>query len=633
MAITTMKFVTIAGQLNDFDTIAERYIYGRDIHLENTMSVLTNRGKLTPFDDNNEYDSVAKDALNALKMAGKKPEKSAMAPDTMAVEDMRALIKDVNARITDEQAERERLTKEIEQNKKNMDLLNMMGDIKADIGKLRDMEFIQCRFGHLPKVGFKVLITYLGRIEAFFIKTAETDTDVWGFCFSPRVKQRKTEEIFNSLYFEEEEIPQSVNGTVGAAKEDLKRHEESLKVRLSANSEQAAKALEGMKTNLAGVCNLAEKRSRFAKIRSMAAHSDAFFYVVGWMAKKDAQKLERDIAKTGDIVMFYAEEAENVKSCSPPTKLKNNPIFKPFEMFVRMYGLPSYHEIDPTPILAITYILFFGIMFGDVGQSAVFAILGFILYKIKKMDLAGIVGWVGLSGIVFGFIYGSFFGNEEIIPRLFGTTPIRPMEQAIMMLGATIAMGVVIIIFGLILHIINSVKERNIGEAIFGHNGLAGLVFYVTMLVFAGNAFLKWNIPGALFGVLIGISLLCMFLSKPLSDLIAGKKGWLPKEGIFYVENLFEMFEVVLSFFTNTISFLRIGAFAIVHVGMMMVVSILTPAGIGVGSVLVMIIGNAVVMVLEGLIVGIQVLRLEYYEMFSRYFTGRGKEFVTLSDK
>lgn len=201
-----------------------------------------------------------------------------------------------------------------------------------------------------------------------------------------------------------------------------------------------------------------------------------------------------------------------------------------------------------------------------------------------------------------------------------------------MMLGATIAVGVVIIIFGMTVNIINAVKSRNIGEALFGHNGAAGLVFYISMLLMTANIFLKWGIPTMLFVIFAVVSVLVMYMSGPLSDLTAGKKYWWPKSGMYFVENFFELFEVILSFFTNTISFLRIGAFAIVHVGMMMVVAILTPEGAGIGSVLVQVIGNSVVMILEGLIVGIQVLRLEYYEMFARYFTGRGKEFVSLAD-
>ena len=110
---------------------------------------------------------------------------------------------------------------------------------------------------------------------------------------------------------------------------------------------------------------------------------------------------------------------------------------------------------------------------------------------------------------------------------------------------------------------------------------------------------------------------------------MAHEKGWLPRDAMFYVQSLFEMVEVLLSYFSNTISFLRIGAFAIVHVGMMMAVEMLAGSG-GAATVVVTVLGNILVMVLEGLVVGIQVLRLEYYEMFSRYFTGNGREFVSL---
>lgn len=633
MAITKMRGVTIAGQIDDFDRIARKYIYGRDIHLENAMSAITNRGTLYAFEDSNEYDAVLKSARNALSMASCEINDSIIAPDTMALEDMKRLIDEVNQSVESEQAKHKALEAEAEANERTIEQINLMSGMNADLGKLNNMEFISCRFGHLPKTSFKVLLTYLDKLESFFIKTGETTSDVWGFYFTPLIKLRKTEEIMSSLYFEEVKIPKDISGTPAEIKERLTVRNAEIKQQLAESSERTAKSLADKTEKLCGVYNLAKLRTQLAEIRRSAAHSDTFFYVVGWMPYKEAKALEKEITASGDIVMFYSDIADNIKKAQPPTKLKNNPIFRPFEMFVKMYGLPSYNEIDPTPILAITYILFFGIMFGDVGQSAVFALLGFILYKVKKMDLAGIVGWVGLSGVVFGFIYGSFFGNEELIPRLFHTTPLRPMEQAIMMLGATIAMGVVIIIFGLLLHIINSVKEKNIGEALFGHNGLAGLTFYVSILLMVGNMFLKWGVPNIIFTILIIVSLLAMYLSEPLSDLMAGKKDWLPKDGMFFVENLFEMFEVVLSFFTNTISFLRIGAFAIVHVGMMMVVSILTPEGISAGSIIVMVLGNAVVMILEGLIVGIQVLRLEYYEMFSRYFTGRGKEFISLKDK
>ena len=152
------------------------------------------------------------------------------------------------------------------------------------------------------------------------------------------------------------------------------------------------------------------------------------------------------------------------------------------------------------------------------------------------------------------------------------------------------------------------------------------------MVLLAANILLNLGIPTVVFVVMLIIAVLVMYLSEPLTRLIEGEKNLFPTGGMFFVESFFELFEVILSFCTNTISFLRIGAFAVIHVGMMMAVASLSAGG-GVGGMLVTVFGNILVMVLEGLIVAIQVLRLEYYEMFSRYYSGHGREFVSLKNK
>lgn len=632
MAITKMKTVIISGPVSQFDSIAEKYVYGRDIHLENAMSHLANRRSLSAFADSNDYEAVVKNALAAMERIGCEAGETVACED-MSLEEMQLFLDGINRRIDKEKNLYDGYAEELDTNKKTIERMEKISGLNADVSRLSSLEFIKCKFGHIPRANYKTLVTYLDGINAIFVETAQTASDIWGLYFVPASEEQRTGEIFRSLYFEEKRLPETFTGDPDTVIKQLRERNEELGAILAEADKKIKEFLSDEIHKLQAVYSLAKRRSQLSEIKRNSARGVKLFYIIGFMSESDARSLEKEIDTAKGGVMMYTEDPENSIDIPPPTKLKNNPVFRPFEMFVNMYGLPSYNEIDPTPILAVTYMLFFGIMFGDVGQSAIFAIVGFILYKIKKIKLAGIVGWVGVSGVIFGFIYGSFFGNEELIPELLHTTPIHPMEQAIMMLGATIAMGVVIIIFGIILNIINSFKAGQKGEAVFGHNGMAGLVFYLSFLFLAANIFLKWGIPNKVFGIIIIIAVAAMYMCVPLSELIAGKKHWLPKDGMFYVENLFEMFEVVLSFFTNTISFLRIGAFAIVHVGMMMVVSILTPAGVGLASILVMVIGNAVVMILEGLIVGIQVLRLEYYEMFSRYFTGRGRGFVSLSDK
>lgn len=627
MAITKMLAVTIAGKIHEFEQVIDRYVYGRDIHLENAMYVLGGKKKLRSFTDGVHYEAVVKSAEDIIELAGIDISAHSEESD-MSLDEMKSFLDDINSRIENEKKCADSLRSEIEENRRIKESLANMQDLKTDLSKLAEMKYIKFRYGHIPQSGYRMLETYLSDMNIVFVKTAGDGQNVWGIYFAPASEMQKAEEIFTSLYFVPVPLPEEINGTPEeiAAQLVLKNKELAEEITTLRNSTRAL--LEGLEDKIAAIYNTASKRQKFNEVRAAAVHSHDYFYIVGWMSEKDAKALDKEMEKDDSIVLFYSDRPENLKNIvTPPTKLKNNIVFRPFEMFVKMYGLPGYSEIDPTPLLAVTYILFFGMMFGDLGQSAVFVILGFLVYKLKKMELARIVGICGISGMIFGVIYGSVFGNEEIIHGI-----LPPMENITTLLLSTVAMGAVVIVLSMILKIKNAASNKDYGELLFSQNGVSGLVFYVSLLMFALNMVLSLGLPSVVFVILMVAAFVCIYLHEPLSELLQGKKGWLPKDPMFYVQNLFEMVEVLLSYFSNTISFLRIGAFAIVHVGMMMAVDMLAGDG-GTASIIVTVLGNIIVMVLEGLVVGIQVLRLEYYEMFSRYFTGNGRQFVSLRDK
>lgn len=627
MAVLEMKAVTIAGRLKDFERIVTEYVIGRDIHLENAITVLEDKDKLIPYGEDNQYAAIGKNTLEILELAGIKPENDKVFNSTITREEMLEKLDYINSLINDKRQEKLNLEKTLRDNKRILKQLEAMSDFDVDLPKLFTMEFIKFRFGKMPKGGYKTLETYLGNIEAVFMKTGEDDDDVWGFYFVPKDDKEKVDAIFASLYFERVFISDKVVGTPIESTDTLIKENEDIKVKIKAAEAEIKKLVETSAEELSDIYNISKKNQMFAEVKKYAAHSDEFFYIIGWMSAKQEKKLRVEIEKEEGIIFFEETPDKVEEQITPPTKLKNNRIFKPFEMFVNMYGLPSYNEIDPTPILAITYILIFGIMFGDVGQSAIFALLGFILYKKTRQPLAAMVSMVGVSGIGFGFVYGSIFGNETILEHI---RIISPMHSITTMLLASVSMGAFIIIMCMLLNILNSIKSKNWGKMLFSQNGIAGLVFYVSLLVIAVGSVLKMNIPTGVLIFLIIIMLIFMYLQEPFSHLIEGKKHWLPRSKMFYVESFFEMFDILLSFITNTISFLRVGAFAVIHVGMMLAVSVL--AGSGPMSIVIKIIGNIIVMGLEGLIVGIQVLRLEYYEMFSRYFNGKGKKFESIKN-
>ena len=351
--------------------------------------------------------------------------------------------------------------------------------------------------------------------------------------------------------------------------------------------------------------------------------------IFGWLAREDAAKLEQELAKDGKVQL--AQEDGDL-SVNPPTRLKNPKLLKPFEMFVEMYGLPAYNEMDPTIFVALTYTLMFGIMFGDVGQGACLMVGGFLLYRFKNLRLAGIVGVAGIWSVVFGFLYGSLFGFEEALPALW----MKPMDNIMNTLMLAIGFGAGLILLAMVLNIINAVRAKDYGRLFFNQSGIAGLVCYGFVVLCALLFLTGHGLPATvLICIAVGIPLIAILLKEPLSHLVERKSNIFPEGSkvMFFVEALVEGFDVVLSYATNTISFVRVGAFALSHAGMMGVV--MTLAGLEKGSPnwLVIVLGNLLVAGLEGLIVGIQVLRLEYYEMFSRFYSGSGKPFVSFKKR
>ena len=208
-------------------------------------------------------------------------------------------------------------------------------------------------------------------------------------------------------------------------------------------------------------------------------------------------------------------------------------------------------------------------------------------------------------------------------------------ENTMTLLGVAIGVGVCLIIISILFNIYLNLKKKHWGELLFSQNGVAGLVFYVAVLVLAMNMLLNLglNIPmGIYVAIFIIAPLVMIFLKEPLTYKLEGNKMFPHGFGNFFTESFFEMIEVLLTFVANTMSFLRVGGFVLSHAGMMLVVYTLAEMVGGFGYIIVLIIGNAFVMCLEGLIVGIQVLRLEFYELFSRYYEGNGKPFVSMKE-
>jgi len=289
--------------------------------------------------------------------------------------------------------------------------------------------------------------------------------------------------------------------------------------------------------------------------------------------------------------------------------------------------------------MALTYCLFFGIMFGDLGQGLCLALIGLVLARWKGMWLGGIITCCGLSGALFGCVYGSVFGFEDILPgfKIMEETTFAGLgvvSNVLLLLVLSICLGVFMLLLVMVINILNGIRQKNYEKILFGPNGAAGIVFYaglltaaVSTLAFGVNLFT----PAYVLPVLI-LPLVLMLLREPLSHLLAKDPHWREfSVGEVLGTGFFELFETLLSYLTNTLSFMRVGAYAITHVGLMLVVHMLAGLAGGVGGpagILILVLGNAFVMGFEGLLVGIQVLRLEFYELFGRFYDDGGIPFV-----
>lgn len=633
--IVKMKFVSLTGPTDDIDRIVSTYLSRYEIHLENALLEWNSSSNLKPYVEANPYKDMLQHSSELMSYISDKT------PDSKTdinVDTANKIITDITDSIHHIQEDiscQEELLKNLQE---NYDNISPFVNLNYDISSIFSFRHIIYHFGKVPKNYYNQFEEYCDNTDSVInIRCSEDNSYIWCLYFTPAVRADVVDAACTSLHFEETFIPKDFSGTPEKSCMELLKQIDSAKNKIKELRQSITDNVQSKRNDIINSHNRITSAYENFDVRKMAAKTNAdgttFYIICGWMDEKDADSLAKDIECDENIIGIF-EEAGSHRSQSPPTKLKNPRFFKPFEMFIEMYGLPSYYEFDPTIFVALTYCLIFGVMFGDVGQGLVLLIGGALLYKFKKMRLAYIISFAGFFSTIFGVLFGSVFGFENIIDALW----LRPTEQMsdLPFIGSlntvfvvAIAFGMFLILLSMIFHIINAVKSKNRGDALFDTNGVAGFVFYgaivsVILLYMTGKP-----LPATIILVIMFvIPLLLIAFKEPLCHMLERKSKLIDGSiGMFFTQTFFEMFEVLLSYFSNTLSFVRIGAFAVSHAAMMQVVMMLSGAESNSPNWIVVILGNLIVMVMEGFIVGIQVLRLEYYEMFSRYYNGSGREF------
>lgn len=634
--IEKMKFLSITGPKADIDRMTETYLSKYEIHLENALSELTEVANLSPFLEINPY----KEALSTIDSFYEQLEDpSQISPELMDIEKAIKTVRAVQDGFRRLEEEKSRLQSEHAEILDPLKIIRPFKNLNFDVSEILNFKYIHYRFGRIEKQYLQKFEKYIyDNLDTLFIKCGEDEMYVYGVYFVPEHQAHKVHAVYSSMHFERIFIPNEYHGTAAEAFEKLDTRHREIHKALDANKEASRKFLQDNSTKIVSAKAALDACSSSFDIRKLAActpgDTNTFYILCGWMTEKDALAFRNDI-QNDEKIFCLMEDQKAPATQKPPTKLRNPKLFKPFEMYVKMYGLPAYNEMDPTWFVAITYSFIFGAMFGDVGQGLVLFLGGLFLYKTKKMDLAGIISCAGVFSVFFGFMYGSFFGFEDVLKAIW----LKPMNQMmdVPLVGRlnavfviAIGFGMFIILICMVFNIINSIRRGDTEKTWFDSNAVAGLVFYGSIVLTIGLFISGKKLPAAaILVIMFGVPLLLMFLKEPLTNLVEKKSEILPEQkGMFFVQSFFELFEVLLSYLSNTLSFLRIGAFAVSHAAMMEVVLMLAGATNG-GSPnwVVVVLGNIFVCAMEGLIVGIQVLRLEYYEIFSRFYAGNGREF------
>lgn len=632
--IEKMKFLSITGPKEDIDRVVDQYLCKYEIQLENALSELKTVKNLRPYLEINPYKELFQ---RAGRLAANF--KDTAPPLPLTIEEASKVITDVDKKLAGAYDTKARLQEELSKLQDSYNRILPFKELDYDIRSILHFEHIRFRFGRIPREYFSKFEQYVyDSLDTILYKCHEDEDYISAVYFVPAVISKRIDAIYSSLHFERFIIPDEYNGTPGEAISALEKEIESRQEELYQADREIEEILMDNKQKIISAYEKLNSYNTNFNVRKLAActrHDINTFYILcGWMPEKDAESFQAELKQDEKTFCFIEDDHNNLLN-APPTKLKNPGLFKPFELFIKMYGVPAYNEFDPTILIALTYSFLFGFMFGDAGQGILLLAGGFLLYKLKKMDLAAIVSCCGFFSTIFGFLFGSVFGFENLIEPLWLHPASQMMDLPFIgrlntVFIVAIALGMGIIVLTMILNITNSLRRKDPEGAWFDTNGAAGLVFYssilITILLFMSGK----PIPGsAVLTVMFALPLLIIFLKEPLTALVKKKAHLFPdSKAMFFVQGFFELFELLLSYFSNTLSFVRVGAFAVSHAAMMEVVLMLAGAEAG-GSPnwAIVIIGNLFVCAMEGLIVGIQVLRLEYYEIFSRFYKGSGREF------
>ena len=378
---------------------------------------------------------------------------------------------------------------------------------------------------------------------------------------------------------------------------------------------------EKLHERLIGGTDVLARAAPFAELARLMRGRGDLVTVCGWIPSRKLSPLKTTLeAGFGDRFVLRARDPRSDERQHVPSVIAHPRWLQPFATLVLNYGVPRYGEIDPTVLFTLTFILMFGMMFGDVGQGAVVILAGVLLRR-RLGQYATLAIAVGLSSTAFGLLFGSVFGFEHIIPALW----MSPLSDPMRMLAVALIWGIGFILLATLLTIRNRIVDGRMLDALLDSHGVAGLLLYAGLLIGA------WRYAATGRAAIVPL----LAIGAALSAIFA--HSWRRSQGAAGGEKaliaLMDAYELIMAYVSNTLSFLRLAAFSLNHVALFIAIFTVANMMQTAGYWVTVVLGNLFILALEGAIVGIQTLRLEYYEGFSRFFSGDGRAFRPLTLK
>ena len=531
-------------------------------------------------------------------------------------------------------------------------------NLKVPYSDLESLSFLTLRIGKIDPEKIDDLRARLGS-RGIIVKLGDDDSRI--LAASSKKARFALDGELKEAGFTELQVPKDFKGIPDEVLLTLERNKTEAAAALEEIQTERRNFAETHKDELYRLLQIYSIGSQIYSVENSLESTEFVYRITGWIPAFLIRKVMKDLDELtqsrAGIREFLPTEVPSVISGQEkvPVQVKHGKIVSNFERMIFSYGSPLYGTIDPTPFVALFFTVLFGIMFGDAGQGLCFLLIG-ILCCLKKIKISGwekfggIFCCIGISSTIMGLLTGEFFANETLlrpfalwVTGLFGTphAPILHMmpssdpasiTRMFAFFGFTISIGFIINSCGLIINIINQFSLRRIGKALFGKTGISGAVFFWYVIIFAVRVALFNHAPAAYDWVIISVSLFLTACSEIFQRLVDGERPIL-ENGLFsaVIGAVVEIIEVISSYLSNTVSFVRVGAFALAHAVLGYIINTFVELAPGAGGIAVAILGNAIVVVLEGMIVAIQVVRLQYYEFFSKFFSETGREFKPFS--